>query len=84
MVMNVLEGESGSIFTAFRMMKVVCPDGKPLYPSMRLCGPMTRNIAMLDLNILHFSCIVLLFITNQINAIIRHKINLISSHYVFI
>ena len=72
MVMNVLEGESGSIFTAFQMIMVVCPDGKPLYPSMRLRGPMTRKIAILDLNILHFSCIILLFITNQVNTFIRN------------
>jgi hypothetical protein len=70
--MNVLEGESGSIFTAFRMIMVVCPDGKPLHPSMRLRGPMTRKIAMLDPNILHFSCIISLFITNLLNTFTRN------------
>jgi hypothetical protein len=72
MFMNVLEGESRSIFTAFRMIMVVCPETKPLYPPIRLRGPMSRKIMLLDLNSLHFSCIILPFITNQIHTFIRH------------
>ena len=43
-----------------------------VYSSMRLRCPMTRMIAMLDLNILHFLRIMLLFITNKIYTFIKH------------
>jgi hypothetical protein len=77
MVMNVLEEFSGLLFTAHWKMEAVCDDGKPQYPPVRLYSPITHNI-------LHFPCIIPLFITNQINALIRHEICHIILHHILI
>jgi hypothetical protein len=56
MVMNVLEEHSGSVFTGSRKIESVCPD--------RILGTHQSDYTVLNPNILHFPCFILLLHNN--------------------
>ena len=70
MFMTLLEEQSELTSQSVRRRKH-CVLTKPWYLPVRLHGPVIQNTVILNLNILHFTCIVSLFITDKLLACVR-------------